>query len=366
MFISQNPTAPYSLQVYTSTATTPFIIPAGDQLSFDWDVPFAPGTQYQICMFDKNGVSGGCQAMYTVVQNMTVANPVCRNVTAPPQLAIEGEVAEGPISQYGFINQCTDISITPKGGKPPYTLTISPPLHPPYNITSKNGDPIVWTVSLSRSYPFFMSLFSSDGLMWANGPMHSGGPGPDDCLAPGSIPHGKAAGIAAGASFATFIGGLLLGYAGLRLFRYIQSRRAGNLELGPFRELRETDRRWTLGTVMSGDSDLEKPLPHIPQRFASLRDGDEWDPTAEPQGTAAGSDESDSHNPRFPVRTRTVILHYDGGRIRAESQGPNDVVELPPEYRRPSVYSDSNAGRMSASTETPVPIPSREGIRSTN
>jgi hypothetical protein len=39
-----NPVAPYLLQVYTSAQIVPFIIPAGNGLTFDWAVPFNPGT----------------------------------------------------------------------------------------------------------------------------------------------------------------------------------------------------------------------------------------------------------------------------------------------------------------------------------
>ncbi|KAJ6626641.1 hypothetical protein B0H10DRAFT_506409 [Mycena sp. CBHHK59/15] len=182
--IGPNPVAPYSLVVYTSTFITPFTIAAGDGLSFDWQVPFAPGTQYQICMWDKNGVPGGCQAMYTMVTNTTVSTPTCQNVTFPSLLSVNATVPSGPMSQYGFIDQCTDLYVAPITGKPPFTLTVAPALHPPYNITSDTMDPIDWT---SWSFPFFLSLVSSDGLMWANGPLHAGGFGPSDCLAPGTM-----------------------------------------------------------------------------------------------------------------------------------------------------------------------------------
>jgi len=125
-----NSVAPYSMVVYASTFITPFTIAMGSGLSFDWQVPFAPGTQYQICMWDANGVPGGCQAMYTVVQNSTVTQPTCQNVTFPALLDVEATVPGGPMSQYGFINQCTDLFVRPKSGKPPYTLTVAPALHP--------------------------------------------------------------------------------------------------------------------------------------------------------------------------------------------------------------------------------------------
>jgi len=55
--------------------------------------------------FDTNGVTGGCQAIYTVIMNTTVANPMCQNVTIPDMLPVVGTVNNGPMSQFGFIPQ---------------------------------------------------------------------------------------------------------------------------------------------------------------------------------------------------------------------------------------------------------------------
>ncbi|KAF5355025.1 hypothetical protein D9756_005603 [Leucocoprinus leucothites] len=368
--IGQNPVPPYYLQVFTSTATTPFVIPAGNGQELFWDVPFAPGTQYQICMFDTNGVPGGCQAMYTVIKNSTVENPVCQNVTAPRELAIVGtisgspSVSAGPISRFGIVDQCTDISITPKGGRPPYILTISPPLHPPYNITSNNMDPISWTVSLSWSYPFFISLLSSDGQMWANGPMHVGGFGPNDCLAPGTIPRGKAAGVAAGASIGTLVAGLVIGYGSVRILGMIRRKRSKHPETGggPFKELRSSSDQYTIDDDQS-KFPRSRSFAEIPERDTSLRsDRPEWDPNARPSryyslqsitSEVTASPPTTSNLPRPPIRARTFIQHYDGGHVRVEmQQSPEDVVELPPAYQRQST------GSMSTVTVTPrVPGP---------
>ena len=113
----------------------------------DWAVPFPPGTlvgslpfpaveylsdvldaQYQICMvclfpnfsrpqylkptpqFDKNGNTGGCQATYTVIAN-TTGTPSCGNVTFPHTLSIDAQVNNGPISQYGWVNQVSSHSL---------------------------------------------------------------------------------------------------------------------------------------------------------------------------------------------------------------------------------------------------------------
>ncbi|KAJ7054814.1 hypothetical protein C8F01DRAFT_1161466 [Mycena amicta] len=223
-----NAMAPYSMVVYTSTFTTPFTIDVGIGLEFDWQVPFAPGTQYQICMWDTNGVPGGCQAMYTVIQNSTVAEPTCQNVTFPTQLQVDATDHTGPLSQFGFTDQCTDIKVTPKSGKPPYTLTVAPPLHPPFNITSNSMSTIDWTVSLPWSYPFFLSLQSADGQLWHFGPLHGGGFGPTDCCDAKS----KARALAVGAGIGSAFGAGIL--AALAFFLFLRLRRQPHPQVDAF------------------------------------------------------------------------------------------------------------------------------------
>jgi len=209
------PVAPYFFQVYTSTSETPYVVYAGFGPTFAWDVPFAPNTLYQICMFDSNGSSGGCRQTYTVIANTTVTTPTCQNVTAPSELSVSGTVPLGALSKHSYIDQCTSLSVTPQTGKPPFTLTIAPSFHPPYNVTSNSMDPISWQVSLPQGYHFFMALSSSDGLLWGSGPMRVGGLGPSDCLAPGTIPQTTAISIIVG----TAIGGIVLGLA-IGVFAY--------------------------------------------------------------------------------------------------------------------------------------------------
>ncbi|PBK94728.1 hypothetical protein ARMGADRAFT_927350 [Armillaria gallica] len=123
--------------------------------------------------------------MYTMIPNSNGTDVCCPNVTSPVLSAnVTVSQPSGPMSQYGFINQCTDVSVTPNEGMPPFTLTIAPAFHPPYNLTSNTMDPITWT---SRAMPFFMSMVSSEGNIWVNGPLHVGAFGPTDCLAPGTV-----------------------------------------------------------------------------------------------------------------------------------------------------------------------------------
>lgn len=177
------PAPPYYLQVYTSTYLYPFIILAGSDSSFDWAVPFAPGTQYQICMFDANGNPGGCQATYTVIASPESDAPTCQNVSLPVALEVEAIVANAPMSQYQWVEQCTAISVTPKNGTPPYIFTVAPGLHPPYNITSYSMTSMSWTVSLSWGSSFFVSVVDSEGNSWSIGPLHSDYGAHTACLA---------------------------------------------------------------------------------------------------------------------------------------------------------------------------------------
>ncbi|KAJ7122430.1 hypothetical protein C8R44DRAFT_786158 [Mycena epipterygia] len=324
--IGPNPVAPYSLVVYTSTFITPFTIAAGDG-PFDWDVPFAPGTQYQICMWDKNGVPGGCQAMYTVVQNSTVANPTCQNVTFPTLLDVEATVPGGPMSQFGFVNQCTDLFVTPKSGKPPYTLTVAPALHPPYNITSDSMGAIDWTVSLSWSFPFFLSLVSSDGQMWSNGPLHAGGFGPSDCLAPGTIPSGTAHNLAVGAGLGGAFAAAILGVLGTFLyFRY----RPQSTKIDAF----DSEAR-------GGETHYGRPRSYSQAHSEAVS----WTATATTDMRASQMSSS-------PPRSRTAyVLHHDAGQAPVTViTDAEEVVELPPRYR-----NDRNARPLPPVREKPEP-----------
>ncbi|KAF7291284.1 hypothetical protein MIND_01272200 [Mycena indigotica] len=325
--IGPNPVAPYSMVVYTSTFTTPFTINAGNGLEFDWQVPFAPGTQYQICMWDKNGVPGGCQAMYTMVKNSTVAQPICKNVTLPVQLQVAATDHTGPLSQFGFTDQCTDIKLTPKSGRPPYTLTVAPPLHPPFNITSNSMKTIDWTLSLPWSYPFFLSLQSGDGQLWHFGPLHAGGFGPTDCLAPGTISKSKAATIALGAGLGSAFGAGV--FAALTIFLYRRFRPEPHPPIDAFNS------NWEAGSRPTSES-----------AFRSRLDS---------QSAASWATTGDS-GPSRVSRGRTYVLHHDAGQAPITViTDAEEVVELPPRYRM-----DSPAGPNDPSGGYQTRLPMRE------
>nr|GAT55567.1 predicted protein [Mycena chlorophos] len=286
-----NPVAPYSLVVYTSAFTTPFTIDAGDGLEFDWQVPFAPGTQWA-----SNGVPGGCQATYTMIQNATTAEPTCANVTFPTQLLVNASDHTGPLSQFGVTDQCTDIKITPMSGKPPFTLTAAPPLHPPFNLTSNSMATIDWTLSLPWSYPFFLSLESSDGQLWSFGPLHAGGYGPTGCLAPGTISTSTAHAIAAGAGIGSAFAAGLVAALAFFLLRRLRLRAASHAQVDAF-------------TTSS------------------------WVTAQQSRGMRASTTAFLSPNTEGP-RSRTYVLHHDAGQapVTVIAADSTDFVELPPRY----------------------------------
>ncbi|KAJ7823798.1 hypothetical protein B0H14DRAFT_2825736 [Mycena olivaceomarginata] len=366
--IGPNPVAPYSMVVYTSTFITPFSIAVGSGLSFDWQVPFAPGTQYQICMWDKNGLAGGCQAMYTVIQNSTVVNPTCQNVTFPHPLKVDATVPQGPMSQFGFIDQCTDLFVTPQSGKPPFTLTVAPALHPPYNITSNSMGTIDWTVSLSRAFPFFLSLVSADGQMWSFGPLHAGGFGPSDCLAPGTLSASKAHSLAVGAGFGGAFAAAIVGALAAFLYLRLRHRKPqiDAMDYGPRPFTAKSGYSWaTISDVHESQiispTDIRSPQmtspagirsPQMPSS-AGVRSSQITSPS--PVVTRSRSSpvispavrtrssrllsppvRSSSHISPHP-RSRAYVLHHDAGRAPITViTDAAEIVELPPRYRRNS------------------------------
>ncbi|KAK7471912.1 hypothetical protein VKT23_000014 [Stygiomarasmius scandens] len=310
-----SPIAPYFMQIYTSKFFTPFTIQAGDGKvnEFDYQVPFSPGTRYQICMYDSKGTAGGCQEMYTMIPNITNSNPTCKNVTFPPPLGVDAQfLSGGGFSLFGFPDQCTDISIKPLNGTPPFILTVSPPLHPPYNITSNTMDPIVWTVSVGGELPFFMSLVSSEGFGWSSGPMHAGLNGPTDCLAPGTIPKSKAHSIAAGAGVGGLFGGVFLAVIAFCLREFIQKRHKSDHHnlVDPFKDPNslETQNR----DSMRVHSEIGAPMSILPTA-TRLRDS----AGSSNSGTLSVPTSSGSGSSARPLRGRA---------------GTGCIDELPPSY----------------------------------
>ncbi|KAF4600170.1 hypothetical protein EYR40_007281 [Pleurotus pulmonarius] len=293
-----NPVSPYMLHVYASGFTVPFRIPLGNGPNFEWVVPFAPGTIYQGCMFDKNDLPGGCLDKYTVIRNFTDPNPTCNNVTLPPELGVEALDKVGPLSNNGFIDQCSDVT--------PQALSF-------------------WISLVDGGKDSDNSRF-----MWAIGPQHSGGPGTNGCLAPDRIPPQKARATAVGAGVGALFGGLLLGILGAFLFWRARLRDLESTKSSPKPDFSPSPLPWT-------------QFPSLPQ---SENSDSKWymSPRSAPHNQISDSVlqndttvEVDSGLITEVFRNRTFIRHQDGGLIVSNQSNPSlrpstEIVDLPPEY----------------------------------
>ncbi|KAF8710251.1 Poly A polymerase head domain, partial [Rhizoctonia solani] len=417
---SPDPVAPYTLQVLTSNYVVPFYINAGSSLSYDFTVPFALGTQYQICMYDSNGQTGGCQATYTVIP--ATGTPSCANMTFPQTLDVDAKSSTGPLSQYGLVfslpgflvfqtksdmqhhayvrwpNQCTDISLTPKSGTPPFTFTVAPALHPPVNITSNSMAPINWTIDLSWGSPFFVTLADSSGRMWSYGPLHSGGNGVDTCLSGSnsSVPLGATVGAVIGAFV---IGGVLASL----LFFFVSRKRHNGGAMGGRPSLTSLDLREPSArgqelrptpyiTSPTGSRALYSPLGTREESYSTMNSGrplmrtgsrssfgrepaglattglqaEPFNPAGAPTAAASviherqgtSTQRSSSPPPASPIeghgrsdsgrdtRSQVYVVHHDGGRapVTIMTSDGAEVVELPPGYSSVPESSRQRAG----------------------
>ncbi|KIK71398.1 hypothetical protein GYMLUDRAFT_977208 [Collybiopsis luxurians FD-317 M1] len=326
-----DPVAPYYLSIYTSAYVFPFVVAAGSGLSFDFTVPFGPGTSYQICMFDSRGNTGGCQAIYTVIPSTNSSSLSCSNstVTFPlGPLDVDAEVATGALSQYGWPAQCSDITVTPKNGTGPYTFTVAPTLHPPVNITSSSASAMTWTIDLTWASPFFISVSDSAGSSWAYGPLHVG-EGSDSCLGSGS--KGVPAGAVAGAGVGGVLVGLLVG--SVAAFYFLRRRRSkrpylgldvtsprGSPSMTPYDQLYRSQ----IGGQLLDRSPSEGTAYHVEPFIMPDSSAGPRSPTSERPGSL--------HD---PSQSRSVyVVHHDGGRapITVYHDDGTEVVELPPRY----------------------------------
>ncbi|KAF8995772.1 hypothetical protein BDQ17DRAFT_1412071 [Cyathus striatus] len=329
-----NPVSPYHLQVYSSAFNVPFTIPAGDGLSFDWQVPFAPDTLYQICMFDKNGNTGGCQATYAMIP--ADSTPNCANITFNPILDVDAEVDNGPMSQYGWIDQCTDISLTPKNGTPPYTMTVAPQLHPPYTITGNDMKAINWTVSLSWGSGFFVSLEDSAGAVWSYGLLHSGGGGSTSCLVgAGSDDQPKTIKpiIAVGTGVGGVVVGLILGTIGAFLLLRCRRKRRGDPVTSSYGfsnpdYIAVSSSTGVMDTLLNRNSNPA----FVVEPF--LLPGDQGHRMSFSGASTGEESLAGSSQGRQKGKGAVYVMHHDSGRapITVFHDDGAEVVELPPRY----------------------------------
>ncbi|KAI0005438.1 hypothetical protein BJV74DRAFT_970700 [Russula compacta] len=377
--VGPNPVPPYYLQIFTSIFTVPIIVPAGPGTSFNFPVPFSPGTQYQICMWDSTGVSGGCQDIYTVIPNTNASSVSCQNVTLPTTaLSVNAAVTGGSFSEYGWIPQCTDIQVQPNNGTPPYTLTVAPTLHPPLNITSPNNDPINWTVSLSHGFPFFISFTDSQGYGWTQGPLHSGDNADTACL---DINHSEGSSsshnlpVTVGATVGGVVLGLLAGALGMFVFG--RRRASASRDSKPREDLirdsqliQSQSPREISSTVGPTNLTSSGGLEYLVEPFAMPTSSSSSDPSVpllpgaipvSPPADATSASGSGSAELDQARRQNIYVVHHDGGRapVTVYTEEGTEVVELPPRYPdgSTSAPSESEASRETHRRRDPAATP---------
>jgi len=342
---------PFYLRIYTSVHPVPILVPAGMGLSTNFTVPFAPGTQYQICMVDSKGNSGGCQASYTVypnntfvqdpkTKNITVTPPSCANVTYPTgQINATGVDVNGPLTRMAWADQCTDISIKPLNGTPPFILSIAPTYHPPMNITSNTMDAINWTVTLGWAHQFYMSLTDANGDSWMTGPLHSGGNGPTDCLVLGGNNLGLSASLSSkddisprviiGSTIGAVVFGLLMGF----LFSFYWNRKRRR------EDVPEKGKEKASGSAATprGSRFAVEPYPlqedKEPQSPEPTNPGETLSRSTSPNSTMHPRSEMVRHTSDGSSQ-QVYLVHHDGGRPPISVYHPEgaNIVELPPSY----------------------------------
>lgn len=351
-----DPQAPYTLSLFTSSLQQPTLLTADGTVSqYNFTIPFASGTQYQVCMFDSLGATGGCQAVYTVVDG----RPSCGN--APPSLQpllATANYSQGLLSTYGWPDQCTDITVTPQNGKPPYTFMVLPALHPPVVYTSNSSDPITWKVSLSWGSSFFLSLTDSSDppLGWTHGPLHSGGNGGTTCLdtdalfsKPGNnnSKGGVSVGVVIGTLFAGLVVGGILGFLVPFFIRRHRERNATHL----------TGRRSVLGSdgiLMRRKSSGRQHMTVTPFNIEPYTPPSAVQPLPVGRTPSTRSTPLESNPHSMSPGSQMYTAHHDLGRtpaVRANMAAEFPGNDLPPNY---------TASRNGAASQPP-PVPREKG-----
>ncbi|KAG8903516.1 hypothetical protein FRB99_003172 [Tulasnella sp. 403] len=364
-----DPVAPYYLQIYTSHYVFPFLVPAGSGLSTNFTVPFAPGTQYQICMFDSVGNTGGCQAVYTVYAPSTTQSMAgqCANFSFPATtLAVSSSAG-----QYAWVPSCTDLTLKPTSGTPPYEVTIAPALHPPYNITNVGSEGTTWKVALQWAVPFFISMSDSSGLSWSFGPLHAG-QGSNDCLADSTSK------VSIGATVGGVIGALIVGAVlALVVSHFLAKKKKDDDSVSALRPIRGGDSSLhPTPYTESGSGETSAPLMGDEMGYTGRRTGTDasgkswkgygtgaqltgyrvepFDPNA-PQNSPLPPvipSASESSNPRHSSQ-QIYVVHHDQGPapVSIFTQDGTEVVELPPMYAGGSSAQSPPTGSVTSPSE---------------
>ncbi|KIR80535.1 hypothetical protein I306_02513 [Cryptococcus gattii EJB2] len=315
--------------------------------------PWGNGSQFIACMWAANGVSGGCQDLYTVVPSHFTAeayedkSSTCRTpdvlgswVTPPSQmLDVTVEGASGEIATNAWPPACSDLQFTPNNGTAPYTLIIAPASHPPVNITSVDGASVNYTVRLTHGQAFMAAMFDSEGNSWVYGPMHSGESDDLSCLAvvTGQEESKAKRGYSVAILGGSIAGAFVVGAVGASLVMWCLSRKSGPM-MSPSTEDLYANPRPAASYRTSSGSIFGKPL-----NASSTLDFDTpstlYDPhLSGPYGSYPQPKASPNVNRECPNSASA------SSRDRAfprSSVGQDDAGEYINSYDSPSGYRDS-------------------------
>ncbi|KAL1708874.1 hypothetical protein EV121DRAFT_276824 [Schizophyllum commune] len=398
-------TAPYSFLIYTAyvkrqrissfaTYDLPFFLDVGNGPSYNFTIPFAPGTEMLMCMvrtgiplvFDSSGSNGGCSSIINIVPNTTAFDKSCTNDTL--------NWLRGPLDLE---------AVDGSGSWPPWPGQVASPLLPPYNGSVDEMDTFSWAVNLALGQPFFVSIVDSDFNLWFS-PMAHVGDGRTSCL------DGRA-GI--GGLVLGLVAGLLAAYLGIRHRKAQQTSEKGALNLhgdSPSSYAQPTP--WidphTPSTAVTPNNTLSNQ-PKSPTKQASQGPGVVYPFTDQRRdsstalsslslspsssafpGTSTGATDSTpralspADTPR-PNGQNLYVVHHDGGAAPVTVYHGDDtrVVELPPRYvggiggedaglarveeRRDGVGSDESgqdgfSPRVLAGERRPAPVRKPSGL----
>jgi len=249
----------------------------------------------------------------------------------------------GPLTRMAWADQCTDISLKPLNGTPPFVLSVAPTYHPPMNITSNTMDAINWTVTLGWAHQFYLSLTDANGNSWMTGPLHSGGNGQTDCLVLGGNNIGYAASLSSGGDITSkvvigsTIGAAVFGLLVGILFSYFWGRRQkhDNIpEKGKEKDVVTTaSPRATRFTVepypLPNQTDAQTP------EASPKETGETITRSTSPNSISQTGRSSEMLRQTSETSSRQVYLvHHDGGRPPISIYHPEgaNIVELPPSY----------------------------------
>ena len=232
-----------------------------------------------------------------------------------------------------------------------------------------------WTIDLSWSTSFFISVVDADFNYWSYGPLHSGGDGPTACLAQGdplesnscvtvlqslalsslSYRTGISSGAAAGVGIGALFGGLLFGITGTYFLLQNRTRRGRHSVRGSSPDSFHTREH----------SGHDGHRPRMPMLSVNGSHASRSEYLVEPFRLPGDSHNTllyaNSESPLTPatrLNNQIYVVHHDGGRapVTVYHEDGTEVVELPPRYINEdgSIRTPNTAGSEVVSEGTTV------------